>query len=82
MRDYIHSADEYSHFWVSGADSPAWWFQHVHVQSLGMTIPSQVSILCGGPDWPTSVLAGILRLSLVECEIGTLPEPQELPRTG
>eukprot|EP00435_Cladocopium_sp_Y103_P061916 s2039_g23.t1 len=33
----------------------------------------KVSILCGGPDWPTSVLAGILRLSLVECEIGTLP---------
>ncbi|CAJ1376135.1 unnamed protein product [Effrenium voratum] len=33
----------------------------------------KVSILCGGPDWPTSVLAGILRLSLLECEIGTLP---------
>eukprot|EP00931_Biecheleriopsis_adriatica_P046660 TRINITY_DN26814_c0_g1_i1.p1 TRINITY_DN26814_c0_g1~~TRINITY_DN26814_c0_g1_i1.p1 ORF type:complete len:1074 (+),score=210.71 TRINITY_DN26814_c0_g1_i1:123-3344(+) len=30
-------------------------------------------ILCGGPDWPTSVLAGILRLSLVQCLIGTLP---------
>lgn len=30
-------------------------------------------ILCGGPDWPTSVLAGILRLSLVQCTIGTLP---------
>ena len=27
-------------------------------------------ILCGGPDWPTSVLAGILRLSLVQCTIG------------
>merc|ERR550532_2741248 len=33
----------------------------------------KVVILCGGPDWPTSVLAGILRLSLVQCEIGTLP---------
>ncbi|CAJ1376820.1 unnamed protein product [Effrenium voratum] len=30
-------------------------------------------ILCGGPDWPTSVLAGILRLSLLQCTIGTLP---------
>jgi len=30
-------------------------------------------ILCGGPDWPTSVLAGILRISLVQCEIGTCP---------
>jgi len=33
----------------------------------------KVSILCGGPDWPTSVLAGILGLSLLECEIGTMP---------
>lgn len=33
----------------------------------------KVAILCGGPDWPTSVLAGIMRLSLLECEIGTLP---------
>ncbi|CAE7613688.1 unnamed protein product [Symbiodinium natans] len=38
----------------------------------GMSI-GKVSILCGGPDWPTSVLAGILRLSLFECELGTLP---------
>jgi len=30
-------------------------------------------ILCGGPDWPTSVLAGILRLSLRQCLLGTLP---------
>eukprot|EP00440_Ansanella_granifera_P021876 gb/GFBE01023750.1/.p1 GENE.gb/GFBE01023750.1/~~gb/GFBE01023750.1/.p1 ORF type:complete len:982 (+),score=172.63 gb/GFBE01023750.1/:1-2946(+) len=38
----------------------------------GMTW-GKVAILCGGPDWPTSVLAGFLQLSLVECEIGTLP---------
>ncbi|OLQ04317.1 Elongation factor G-2, chloroplastic [Symbiodinium microadriaticum] len=30
-------------------------------------------ILCGGPDWPTSVLAGIMRISLIQCTIGTLP---------
>jgi len=30
-------------------------------------------ILCGGPDWPTSVLAGILRLSLFQCLLGTAP---------
>jgi len=30
-------------------------------------------ILCGGPDWPTSVLAGILRLSLPQCMLGTSP---------
>ncbi|CAE7624789.1 unnamed protein product [Symbiodinium microadriaticum] len=38
----------------------------------GMSM-GKVSILCGGPDWPTSVLAGILHLSLLECELGTLP---------
>jgi len=29
--------------------------------------------LVGGPDWPTSVLCGILKLSLFQCCIGTLP---------
>jgi len=35
--------------------------------------PAKVAILCGGPDWPTSVLCGILKLPLHECLIGTLP---------
>mmetsp|Transcript_29257 Transcript_29257/g.97157 ORF Transcript_29257/g.97157 Transcript_29257/m.97157 type:complete len:1083 (-) Transcript_29257:73-3321(-) len=30
-------------------------------------------ILCGGPDWPTSVLAGVLKVSLLQCELGTCP---------
>mmetsp|Transcript_11331 Transcript_11331/g.30471 ORF Transcript_11331/g.30471 Transcript_11331/m.30471 type:complete len:1089 (+) Transcript_11331:52-3318(+) len=38
----------------------------------GMSI-GKVAILCGGPDWPTSVLAGILRLSLLQMELGTTP---------
>jgi hypothetical protein len=38
----------------------------------GLT-PAKVAILCGGPDWPTSVLCGILRLPLYECLLGTLP---------
>mmetsp|Transcript_105113 Transcript_105113/g.307170 ORF Transcript_105113/g.307170 Transcript_105113/m.307170 type:complete len:927 (+) Transcript_105113:164-2944(+) len=33
----------------------------------------KVAILCGAPDWPVSVLAGILKLSLFECEVGTIP---------
>jgi len=33
----------------------------------------KVMILCGGPDWPTSVVAGILRLSLFQCLLGTVP---------
>jgi len=33
----------------------------------------KVAILCGGPDWPVSVLAGVLKLSLFQCELGTCP---------
>mmetsp|Transcript_119352 Transcript_119352/g.320350 ORF Transcript_119352/g.320350 Transcript_119352/m.320350 type:complete len:570 (-) Transcript_119352:141-1850(-) len=33
----------------------------------------KMAILCGGPDWPTSVLAGILKLNLCKMELGTLP---------
>eukprot|EP00927_Polykrikos_kofoidii_P006550 TRINITY_DN12649_c0_g1_i1.p1 TRINITY_DN12649_c0_g1~~TRINITY_DN12649_c0_g1_i1.p1 ORF type:complete len:975 (-),score=165.36 TRINITY_DN12649_c0_g1_i1:290-3214(-) len=33
----------------------------------------KVAILCGGPDWPTSVGAGLLRLSVLQMEIGTVP---------
>jgi hypothetical protein len=35
--------------------------------------PAKVAILCGGPDWPTSVLCGILRVPLHEAIIGTSP---------
>jgi len=38
----------------------------------GMSV-GKCAILCGGPDWPTSVTAGVLKLSLVQCEIGTIP---------
>lgn len=34
---------------------------------------AKVSILCGGPDWPTSVLCGILDLPLLPILLGTLP---------
>ena len=30
-------------------------------------------ILCGGPDWPTSVLCGILKLSVWQTLIGLTP---------
>jgi len=33
----------------------------------------KVSILVGGPDWPTSVLCGIMGLDLIPILIGTLP---------
>ena len=35
--------------------------------------PPKVAILLGGPDWPTSVLCGILRLPLGSILLGTLP---------
>eukprot|EP00587_Corethron_hystrix_P004899 CAMPEP_0113302824 /NCGR_PEP_ID=MMETSP0010_2-20120614/3492_1 /TAXON_ID=216773 ORGANISM="Corethron hystrix, Strain 308" /NCGR_SAMPLE_ID=MMETSP0010_2 /ASSEMBLY_ACC=CAM_ASM_000155 /LENGTH=383 /DNA_ID=CAMNT_0000156711 /DNA_START=408 /DNA_END=1559 /DNA_ORIENTATION=- /assembly_acc=CAM_ASM_000155 len=34
---------------------------------------AKISILCGGPDWPTSVLCGILGLDLLPIIVGTLP---------
>ena len=38
----------------------------------GLNVP-KVAILVGGPDWPTSVTTGILRLDVREMLIGTLP---------
>ena len=35
--------------------------------------PAKIAILCGGPDWPTSVLCGILRVPLYESVLGTSP---------
>lgn len=33
----------------------------------------KMAVLVGGPDWPTSVITGILRLPLVPMLLGTLP---------
>ncbi len=38
----------------------------------GLSIP-KVAILIGGPDWPTSVLCGIMRLDLAQIVLGTTP---------
>lgn len=38
----------------------------------GLSI-AKVSILVGGPDWPTSVTAGLLRVNVLPVAIGTLP---------
>merc|ERR1712137_853234 len=34
---------------------------------------AKVSVLVGGPDWPTSVLCGILKLNVFQCVLGTTP---------
>jgi len=44
----------------------------VVLRSKGFSIP-KIAIACGGPDWPTSVLAGVLGLPLLEMELVTLP---------
>lgn len=38
----------------------------------GLTV-AKVAVLVGGPDWPTSVLCGILRLDLAPVLLGTVP---------
>jgi uncharacterized integral membrane protein len=38
----------------------------------GLSLP-KVGILVGGPDWPTSVLCGILKLNVFQCVLGTMP---------
>jgi len=38
----------------------------------GLTLP-KIAILVGGPDWPVSVLTGILRLSLFQMLLGSIP---------
>jgi len=42
------------------------------LSAKGLTI-AKVGVLVGGPDWPTSVLCGILRLELLQIVIGTIP---------
>ena len=42
------------------------------LETPGLT-PAKVSILVGGPDWPTSVCCGILKLPLLPMLIGNSP---------
>ncbi|CAJ1931780.1 unnamed protein product [Cylindrotheca closterium] len=42
------------------------------LQEPGFSVP-KVAILIGGPDWPTSVLCGLMRLQLLPILIGTIP---------
>ena len=38
----------------------------------GLNLP-KIVILCGGPDWPTSVTTGILKCNVFQMLLGTLP---------
>lgn len=42
------------------------------LQTTGVTV-GKVAVLVGGPDWPTSVTCGILKLSIPQMLLGTAP---------
>lgn len=42
------------------------------LKTKGFNVP-KVAVLVGGPDWPTSVICGILRLNLFQVILGTTP---------
>jgi len=42
------------------------------LEEPGLTV-NKVLVLCGGPDWPTSVTTGILKLNVFQMLLGTLP---------
>ena len=44
----------------------------VLLEQPGVT-PAKVCVMCGGPDWPTSVLCGLLRLSCCQALAGLTP---------
>jgi len=44
----------------------------VVLSDKGYTL-AKVAVLVGGPDWPTSVMAGVMKLDLLPNLIGTLP---------
>ena len=51
--------------------SPNSW-QRLILQRKGFSL-AKVSVLCGGPDWPTAVLCGILRADLAQMLLGLSP---------
>jgi len=51
-------------------------FSQVRAMKIVLSKPmsvAKVSILVGGPDWPTSVMCGILHLDPVGVLLGTTP---------
>ena len=42
------------------------------LEAKGVT-PAKACIMCGGPDWPTSVICGMLRIPLAGSSLGLVP---------
>jgi len=55
-----------------GVDKPLIRAVQQILEQRGLTVP-KVAILIGGPDWPTSVMCGILKLNLFQILFGTVP---------
>lgn len=69
--EYIGASSDYVRATV-GVQKPMIRAIEVVLRQPGINF-GKSSILCGGPDWPTSVLCGLLRCSLLQIEIGTFP---------
>ena len=55
-----------------GVNEPGMKAINLILQEKGLTA-GKVAILVGGPDWPTSVLTGVLHCSALQMQAGTLP---------
>jgi len=55
-----------------GVNQPLMKAINLILQEPGLT-RAKVAILVGGPDWPTSVLTGVLKLKAYQMQLGTLP---------
>ena len=55
-----------------GVNEPLMKAIHLILQEPGLT-RAKVAILVGGPDWPTSVLTGVLKLKAYQMQLGVLP---------
>ena len=55
-----------------GVNDPTMKAINLILQEKGLTM-GKVAILVGGPDWPTSVLTGVLKCSALQMQMGTLP---------
>ncbi|KAH8096422.1 hypothetical protein JL720_3793 [Aureococcus anophagefferens] len=63
------------HSWIRktcGVNSEIVRMTRLILMEPGLSI-AKVTILVGGPDWPTSVLCGILKVDLLQVMIGTSP---------
>ena len=64
-----------SRLWVRqavGINAPLMKAVRYLLEQPGLSL-GKVMILCGGPDWPTSVLCGILRVPLFQMLLGLVP---------